>query len=806
MKQTDIKTVPFRGGANTVAEPALLEHGQYSMIQNMRQMHPGMKKRLGCSKLHTTADSTNKVLTLYQFAKGKKTERHFYGQFGDGDVLEATTAPPGVTTGAFGSEVFSGSSGQIPASWSTINDMMLYSNGVDQHQIYPGLATYVDKFIVYRGGAAIPWVPVLGEDYSEQVSDGLTTTAAILDSLGDLAVDYDCIFIMTKVPADSFTWTISLANATASTLGIKYWNGAWTGVSGLSDGTATGGATMAVTGGATSFTMPTDSIPRYMFGKCGFWHQVYLATGDLDSEVEVTTVTYESDFMPIQNVWDGIPVDCGEVQILINASTTYKTFGSTNIDVSALTSSDAVFFSTADLIEGFFVDMGDTPNTTGTTTISNAYYWNGSAWAAVSNLTDGSAGLSSSGWVTFTRPTGVQPLMFNESKYSSYWWKFVVDKTLSASLTAAITVQPYFSISEYGVGLVNASWKNRAAYAFSLIPNQVLISKKLNPLVLNGIDFRNVEIGDGRQNKIVAIRKFFNELMVWQEEIGNEGGTVTLIEGYSPATYGTVLLNSKLGALNSKSVAVVDGIYTSTRTDEVVKTVAFALSHYGVYMTDGTTFTMISDAIQNYFDPTDTTNCIRKGYEAEMWLKFDSSFNCLRLGLVCGASATVPNVFPVYDLTDKTWSFDNLAQEFSCMEEIEAGSGAVPILQVGGGVDDGYVYLANNGSNDVSTAIDAYATQELDFKGKEVNLDEILLRVKTQSAGNVTITPSLNGVTQTAITVPMTAAITNETLRKNRFPVNLTGNHVSMKFQNSTASQSIYLLDVGYKFKEYENQ
>ena len=85
-KALDTKSVPFRGGANTALEPALLDMGRYSMVQNFRQMHPGLKKRPGQIKLHTTEDSTNRVMSLFQFSKGKKTERHFYAQMNDGDV------------------------------------------------------------------------------------------------------------------------------------------------------------------------------------------------------------------------------------------------------------------------------------------------------------------------------------------------------------------------------------------------------------------------------------------------------------------------------------------------------------------------------------------------------------------------------------------------------------------------------------------------------------------------------------------------------------------------------------------------
>jgi hypothetical protein len=242
------------------------------------------------------------------------------------------------------------------------------------------------------------------------------------------------------------------------------------------------------------------------------------------------------------------------------------------------------------------------------------------------------------------------------------------------------------------------------------------------------------------------MRQFKNELMVWQEEKGNSGGCFTLFEGYNPSTYGKLVISTKLGAMNAKSAAVVENVLVSTETQETIRTVVYVLSRYGVYMSDGLGCTMISDDIRDRFDTTDTASCIRRGYEKEMWLEYDAAHNCLRLGLVCGTTATVPNVFPVYDLTEKAWSFDALGQALSCMCETDAVSGTVPVLQLGGGSSDGKVHLLNSGTTDNSTAIDSYATLEFDGGGLIMNMRELVI----SKDGNVTITPYQDAVAQVA--------------------------------------------------------
>ena len=87
-------------------------------------------------------------------------------------------------------------------------------------------------------------------------------------------------------------------------------------------------------------------------------------------------------------------------------------------------------------------------------------------------------------------------------------------------------------------------------------------------MVLNGLAYAALDAGDGRANAILSIKQLYNDILVWQEEKGTDGGCLTLYEGYSPATFGKLLLSTKIGILNSKCSVVVDGILTKTSTDE----------------------------------------------------------------------------------------------------------------------------------------------------------------------------------------------------------------------------------------------
>lgn len=793
------KAIPFIGGCDTAREVSLIPIGGYSMIQNIRQRHPGMEQRKGQIKQHTTADGTNKVLTMYGFSKGRRTESHLLAQMSDGDILDATNLPPTVTTGAFGSEVYSGGAGQVPGSWSNLMDVLIHSNGVDQHSLWPGTLSYVGRFVVYKSATTLPDVPGNGEDYSTEVTDGDATTTGAIGGVGTNATDAICVFIP-LVPA-SLKFTIGTANTTASVMTVAYWNGAWTSLS-ITDNTVVTGKTLAQTGTVT-WTAPTDAIPNYMYGKCGYWLKITVSAA-LSAGTSVQEAEYTANMQSLSNIWDGVMLDVVEAQVYKAATAVYETYGGAAIQVGGMTSSDALYFACSDNIEAVFIDVGQTPNTTASTTINTFSRWTGASWVSVGSYTDNTSGLAQSGWIRIPRSASEQPVNFNNATFYANWYKLTFDKTLATGVVIWIQYRPYFDISELGVGQCNCAWKGRVVYSFTRWPDYLYITAQNNHTGLNGTDYGIVQVGDGRAHKVVAMRKFHNELLVWQEERGEEGGCLTLLEGYSPTTYGKLILSSRLGAMNAKSVAVVDGVLTSTATDEVIKTLAFALSRYGVYASDGMTCSMIDDPIRNYFDPT-RSECIRRGYEAEMWLAYDSAYGVLRLGLVSGSSATLPNVFPVFDLTTKTWSFDVLAQELACMVEVGAGSGNTPVVQVGGGIDDGQVYILNSGLNDIAVAISSFVTMEFDVRGVIATLREALLRCKAQT-GSMTVTPYSNGIAQTTKTLSMVAEVVSQVMRRNRFNLNITGNHIALKFSHDTVDESMYLLDIGVELIPNYNQ
>ena len=833
-KDKPVFTGPFSCGAKTKIEAALIENGGCSMVQNMRLMRPGAMQRLGQAVLHTQPDGSNQVVSTYHFKKSNGSEEHFFAQMSDGDVLSATSIPPTVTTGVFGSEVFSGSSGQGPASWSTHKDMLLYSNGgADQHQIYAGDANELDEFVYCSDSS--PALVTKGVSYINEVKSTNTSDVVTLD-LWASGTDTG-YFIRSSIPANKLTLALSAINSAAAVSRISYWNGAWTAVSGFSDLTSVGGKTLARDQDMT-WTLPSDQEPFFLYGEYGYWIYWDLSSGGLDATVQLNTVTFGADWQNVRNVWDNedlLPNDalvtvwanrashaprnggpitytCDPSSVVISDVADYGLIGDQElVPPTGYYLGFIVYFSSKTLLRGYSISLDDKAiGWKKGIKLYTASVWANGAWYAGGKVyEDGRA--DQSGWTIFNNSLTPELSAKFDATEKLYWYKFSFEAVATTSSdvstaeeivwpdeTLVINLIPRYDIDDIGTnGLISTSWKDRAVYVFAEDPYKLHVSSSKNPFYLNGNDYSKLAAGDGRRNRIKCVLPYYNELAVFQEELGTDGGCITLFTGDSPGTYSKSVISHEIGTFNSKSAVVVDTVSGKKM---------YFISNRGIYESNGNGVVRISEDIQNYFDAADS-NSLRRGYEDEHWIAFDPRYDIIRGGMVCGDSATVPNIFLVYDIAKEVWGFDVLGQPLSCITQADAGSGDADVLSTGGGVDDGTVYLLNSGDNDVSTAIDAYVTKELNLGGLWFSVDKkFILRMKAQTAGSVVITPYTNGAAESSITKSMKAEKSGETLRRHRIPLSHKTSHLSLKFRNNTASESLYLLDSYIPCKIYENK
>lgn len=132
-----------------------------------------------------------------------------------------------------------------------------------------------------------PWIAVFKTDdsgatvteYSDAAQDNSTSTDIVLSSIGT-AAQGDFLYVGSHVPFRGVTIDVDSANGTASVLTVKYWDGsAWTDIT-ATDGTASGGASLAQDG-AVTWTVPTGWTPANLRKDTGDLQSSLPGTGHL---------------------------------------------------------------------------------------------------------------------------------------------------------------------------------------------------------------------------------------------------------------------------------------------------------------------------------------------------------------------------------------------------------------------------------------------------------------------------------------------------------------------------------------------
>jgi len=688
-----------------------------------------------------------------------------------------------------------------PPSWGVLDDVLIIADGRGYAKFYGGQSGQPVRASIVR---------IVDATDTGVFNDVWDVDGVEVDLPVAWAGATSAFYLYTPIWASRFLIEITSANSGTGVLTISTWTGSsWQGVtaSDVIDGTKDlYGKTLKQTGQIDIYPT-TQGLPTTINGLTGYWLKFTTNTTTTDATFTVKALY---DFQELYNVWDGIVINAVEAKVFdlsIGAAGTYYTYANTAIDVSLLTSSDYVYFSTLQKPDQIYIDVGSTPNSGAVTPTLSFQYWNGSAWTTWDVVLDNTNGLTRSGFVRldWNDVALSQKQAFQGSLWTSHWFRMSVNQTLGDDMRISIKYAPILSMEDFGTNTeCMAVWKERCVYSFDKYPSWIYVTQNGTFNVLNGSDFAVLQAGDGRRHSIKAMKKFHNELMVWQEEKGMEGGCLTLFEGYSPATFGKLLLSSKIGTLNSQTVVVIDGALEASRSDYNAATIAYFISNYGIYMTDGQTVVSISAAIQNYFDPN-STECIRNGYQNKCWMAHDPTHQVLRMGLVTGSSATEPNLFPVYDLITKRWSFDyyGTGRIVRCMSEVSGNSSSAVQVSVMAGTSIGQIYHASSSNlNDGGdTAIDMQVRLELNDYGKLMELNELAVRLKRQTAGNCLFTVYENGVLNTnhSKTIDMTAGSEYVTGDENYVDRLVLGVYqedmISIAFRNNVIDQDMYLYD-----------
>ena len=756
MSINEVGASPVAGGVNTDWDKAQLQLGQYSIAENVREHGPGFKMRPGLVRHNTTDFGT--CLSMFSYKKGEK----FYAQLDTGDVHEATNAPPATTTGAFGTLVLdeSGlndeSTGTIlPGSWSTFKDNIIFSQGKIQHAVKPAISGRPRK-VVFKKYTVDKRMLDGGLDITNDVTDiGSTKTS---EDCVFTTANKDALFICTDFPATEFVFDLKDVAVGTITITMQFYDGDdWDSqTTGITDGTS--GFSQDGTYVATMAGRETDGSekPTVKFGRSGYWYRFSITSDEATETLTFNSIKYNGDFRLLENVPEELPGYI--IEAAVESGDQYETYAASTVSLGLLQIGDYLYISTSMRPWAIYFDVGSTPNTTAAE--PTVEIWTGEAYTAVSGLEDGTTGLFQTGYMSWDiSPQVPEQRSFNDNKNYTYWTRIKFDAVLVAATVVSIQALYYHDINDYGrAGKVSCMWKDRGCFTFSRFDRDIYVSKKNRVNILNGEDFNILSPGDGRYNRTTAMLPFYNELMVFQKEEGSLGGCLTLFEGYSPSTYGKLVLSTRLGTFSQQSVCIVDASTDTTRTTDVTQTQVAFISKYGIFITDGRTIRRISGDIDDIYDPS-KSNYININPGSGHWVCYDRASNCLRFGIQTIAStSSSPDLYPVFHLGGNYWTFDVFPyQSITAFAEVSAVSGSVDSLQYAAGKDispgtTDLIYRCRSGidydeeSDGTKNAIDIKLRSEFSSGGNYLEIKEFTVRA--EAVTNYTMTKKVyeNGV------------------------------------------------------------
>lgn len=593
----------LNGKYDGTTPPTMLVPGWISGGKNIRKVSQlgGWKPRRGCSLHNTTAlESGEAIDSLHYYENPFNGDEHFIAQCNDKLVVQSAQAylPP-TADASFGTSL-GVSVGATPGFSATVGEYWFYADGSGRPIAYGGTSPRVRGFFSYDSSE------VGYNDFSRLVSDGRTDTEAIMvGAAGDKA------YVITEERASAFVFVLgSTVNSNAVTLTVKAWrSGAWTATSSLSDGTATGGASMAQSG-TVSWTASALDEMRAFYGIEGYVYELSWS-GALSSSVDVVSINCTMAATLMTNKWNGemawvsgcrfYDQSAGEYQECLGKVTNESM--SMYIDISAATTSDFLYIKTPEPAGIFGIAVATDYTNTADAQIDQIDYWDGDSWASITtNLTDmtkdtaGDSSFSQTGTLFFDA-SAITPhrRIFQGDNLPGYWYRISWDAQLATDVRIYAVMYGAFpdTLPIYN-GCVE--FKGRLfVWGDPEFPNRLRYSAEDAPFTFCGPDSGYTD-PFGAKDKLLCAVKFYNELIVWKER------SVWLLEGDSPATFGTLKITDKVGLASPKSAVVAEVGFPAIHREEPM-TIAIWEDIDGVYTFDGRKTKKESLAVNHYFNP-----------------------------------------------------------------------------------------------------------------------------------------------------------------------------------------------------------
>jgi hypothetical protein len=610
---TQVVSERFDGQYHGVIPPTLLPKGWISDGGNVRKVSQGggWKGRKGCALHDTSAlESGAAVKSLHYYINPFSDDEHFIAQVNSKLVRESAQGklPPEVDT-SYGTTL-GVAVGTTPGFSAQVGEWWFYADGSGRPMVYGGATPRIRGLFVHDTSE------VANCDYSRKVIDGRADTYGVILEAAD-----DYFIVLTEERLSAVIIDLSNPNTNDSTLTVQAWrSGAWTTVSGKSDGTdSTGAGPGNVTlgqDGTISWTASSSDLMRSYLGIQGYAYK-FSWNNALSNSVYFVSVTCTQAATSMTNKWNGEMNWVSGARFYDNSLGEYIEYlgkvtnesSSMYMDISEATTSDFLYIKTPEPATIFGIGVVNGYGNVDAAAIDRIEYWNGSAWTAVTtNLTDetkdggGTKSFAQTGTFAFDASAVTpQRRLLEGDQVPGYWYRISWAVALSTDVRIyAIAYGAYPETLPYYNGCVE--FKGRLLiWGDPEYPNRLRYSARDAPFCFNGMDSGYTDTF-GDMSEILCAVKFYNELIVFKKH------GVWLLEGESPGTFGTLQITNRVGLASLRSVVVAEIGFPGAHKDEAM-TIAIWQDIDGIYTFDGRKTKKESYAVDNYFNP-ESGNCI----------------------------------------------------------------------------------------------------------------------------------------------------------------------------------------------------
>jgi hypothetical protein len=572
---------------------------------------------------------------------------------------------------------------------------------------------------------------------------------------------------------------IRAVNTETSTMTVYYWDGSdWASVSNLSDGTSSGGVSIAQTASVTWDSTADTAKVKFIDGVMLYWYKVSISA--VSSGCKVYYMGTNSPFQQIKDLWNGVTMPVFSFMMWDNSDSKYddwtynvyeELYDSSNdgtyADLSSMTTSDYIVFGSVSPLTALTVSIPTGKGNTTANTSATVYYWNGTAWTSVGTLddktSDDNISFAKTGMISWDHP-GRENDFKKEigQNIALYYYKLVFDQTLSADsyvyYIGTVPAQEEIKNFRFPMYGHNRLWLCNET---GLAVNKARCSAQHTSDVWNGDD--TGEYYFGNEDGLTAATNMYAQFgsNLYNMNVFFKNRETWIMIGSSPADFEPFQVSSTIGCVAPKTLATInqdiDQIGIGGRTACVFQATS------GIWLFNGRGFKSLHNDIKDVFDQRSSNkiNTARLD-ESEGW--YDPINHEYHWCYASGTSTTLDREM-VYDLTKAEWY------------EIDRGSGnyiqtAIPVMDTTGNeyiygtIETGFMLRLENGTDFNGTAI----TCTLDFGDVpllqnnwmiETKVDHLslLMAAKATTTNDATLTHYLDAkTTGTDYTLDPTAA------------------------------------------------